>query len=75
MLHLSAAGTHTELCLLASCQEGDEHLFPPQDSDPNSFVEGQEDGVQRGGSEARTTPAPPTNPGPRLIQTLTARSV
>ncbi len=72
MAHLSAAGTHAELGLLTSCKKGNKHFFPPQDSDPHSFVEGQEDGMQRGGSEAVTAPAPPTNPGAFLIQTLTA---
>lgn len=42
MLHLSAAGAHTELNLLTFRQEGDKHLFLPEDSDPNAFVEGQE---------------------------------
>ncbi|TNN37089.1 hypothetical protein EYF80_052751 [Liparis tanakae] len=45
-LHLNAAVTHAELRLLTSCQEGDKHLFPPEDSDPNAFIEGQEDGLQ-----------------------------
>lgn len=70
MLHLSAAGTHTDPCLLAFCQKGHKHLFPPQDSHTNGFVERQEDGLQ--GSWALTAPAPPTNSGTCLIQTLTA---
>lgn len=75
MPHLSTAGTHAELRLLASCQEGDKHLFPPKDSDPDGSVEGQEDRVQGSGVEAQTAPAPLTKPGTLLIQTLTARSV
>ena len=75
MFHLSAAGAHIELRLLAFCQEGDKDLFPPEDSHPNGFVEGQEDGVQGSGREALTAPAPSTNPGSLFIQTLTARSV
>lgn len=69
--HLNARGTHTELCLLASCQEGDKYLLLSQDSDPNSFVKGQEDRVQRNGSEAEAAPAPPTHSCTQLIQTLT----
>lgn len=72
MLHLSAAGTHTEFCLLAFCQKRDKHLFLLEDSDPDSFVKGQEDGMQGSGSHAQSAPSPPTNPGTRLIQTLTA---
>lgn len=68
--YLSAAAAHAELCLSASCQEGEKHLGPPEDSDPNSCVKRQEDGVQGRGREA--APAPLTNPGTLLIQTLTA---
>lgn len=55
--YLSAAGAHTELSLLPACQEGNKHLFVPQDSNSNSFVEGQKDGLQGRGS----TPAPLTS--------------
>lgn len=73
MLHLCAAGAHAELHLLASCQEGDKYLFPPENTDPDTFVEGQEDWAQEGGSEA--APAPAANPGTLLVQTLAACSV
>lgn len=50
--HQRAAGTHADLCLLATSQEGDKHLVPPQDSDSNTSVQAQEDGVQGGGDGA-----------------------
>lgn len=61
--YLSTAGTHTELSLLSTCQEGSKHLFGPQDSNSNTFVEGQKDGLQ--GSES--TPAPPASCGACVI--------
>lgn len=75
MLHLCAAGAHAELHLLASRQEGDKNVFPPENTDPDTFVEGQEDWAQEGGSEADAAPAPAANPGTLLVQTLAACSV
>lgn len=62
-VYLSTAGTHTELCLLSSCQEGHKHLCVPQDSHSDRFIEGQENGVQGCSSEAQIAPAPSTNSG------------
>lgn len=75
MLHLCAACAHAKLHLLASRQEGDKNLFPPENTDPDTFVEGQEDGAQEGGGEADAAPAPAPNLGTVLVQTLAACSV
>lgn len=73
--YLSTRSSHSELSLLASCQEGHKHLFLSQDSDPNSFVKGQEDRVKDRRVEAPTVPTPLTNSGTHLVQTLTSCSV
>lgn len=70
-----AAGTHADLCLLATSQESEKYFVPPQSSDSNVSVDGQKDGVQRGGNGPGSAPAPAAYSGPLLIQTQSTCSV